>query len=269
MFKARTSQRSNRNDAQITGNQRPLRGSGGRNVATEAKGHLKRDVGLLSAIALIIGSCVGSGIFITPSFVFRAAGSPGMTLVVWVLAAISNILGGLSYAELGTLLPVSGGGYSYVRAGGKPLGRLGDVASFLYSWSFVTFADPMAASLQGFTFASYALRISYQTCSPPHSAIVLVSLVFILLATALNCWSVKTSARVQNTLSLVKCLILASIIVTGAVVAVSGKNELRNVSFFNNAITTEDFVTSFYAAGLSYGGWWVKYPFQLLGKRRV
>lgn len=87
--------------------------------------------------------------------------------------------GGLSYAELGTLLPVSGGGYSYVRAGGKPLGRLGDVASFLYSWSFVTFADPMAASLQGFTFASYALRISYQTCSPPHSAIVLVSLVFI------------------------------------------------------------------------------------------
>lgn len=87
--------------------------------------------------------------------------------------------GGLSYAELGTRVPVSGGGYSYVRAGSKPLGRFGDVVSFLYAWSFVTLADPMAGSLQGLTFASYALSISYRGCTPPQSATVLVSLTFI------------------------------------------------------------------------------------------
>ncbi|XP_075726633.1 putative L-type amino acid transporter 1-like protein MLAS [Rhipicephalus microplus] len=76
-------------------------------------GRLRRDMGLFSAIAVVVGNCVGAGIFITPNIVYRGAGSVGADILVWVAAGFGSLVHGLCIAELGTMLPSAGGPYEY------------------------------------------------------------------------------------------------------------------------------------------------------------
>ncbi|CAN7993847.1 unnamed protein product [Ixodes pacificus] len=183
----------------------------------DAPGRLRREVGLVSAVGLLVGMAIGSGIFTTPGIVFKNSGSAGVALLIWLLAGVISILGGLCYTEMAALLPAAGGSYAYVTAGSKALGRYGDIVPFMHGWSMLMIADPMNAAFQGITFASYALSPLYGDCSQPYTVKVLVALTFTALGTALNCFSVKTSAWVQNVLSALKCLVLVSIIITGSV----------------------------------------------------
>lgn len=225
-------------------------------AAPAEKATLKRQVGLGSAVALIIGSIIGSGIFVTPSSVFRNSGSIGVDLLVWLICGILSIIGGLCYAELATLLPTSGGDYAYLTAASKVLGRFGDALPFLQMWCYSLVLDPMSAALQGLTFSSYALSVVYPTCEAPYEMTVLVALSFTTLATALNCFSVRTSARVQDVLSSIKCIILISIIITGAVFAsTTTRNNFQGASMFNKPESASRLVLAFYGALYSYGGW--------------
>ncbi|KAG0427187.1 hypothetical protein HPB47_025748 [Ixodes persulcatus] len=203
---------------------------------------LKREVGLFSATALLIGAVIGSGVFITPSLVFKNSGSAGVAIIVWSVSGLTTILGGLCYAELGSLLPASGGDYAYLTACGKSFGKIGDVLPFFYAWSFVIILDPMTAALQGLTFSSYALSVVYPDCNPPYSVTVMVALAFISLATAVNCFSVKTSARVQDVLSVIKCLVLIAIIITGAAFATRANIENKfDANLFKVLLFTQIF----------------------------
>ncbi|XP_050024872.1 b(0,+)-type amino acid transporter 1-like isoform X2 [Dermacentor andersoni] len=225
-------------------------------AARADKAALKRQVGLGSAVALIIGSIIGSGIFVTPSSVFRNSGSIGVDLLVWIVCGILSITGGLCYAELATLLPTSGGDYAYLTAATKGLGRFGDVVPFLQMWCYSLVLDPMSAALQGLTFSSYALSIVYPTCQAPYETTVLVALSFTTLATAVNCFSVKTSARVQDIFSSIKCLILISVIITGAVFAFKvTDNHFQDEALFRKPESASRLVLAFYGALYSYGGW--------------
>uniref|UniRef100_A0A8D0NHY5 Uncharacterized protein n=1 Tax=Sus scrofa TaxID=9823 RepID=A0A8D0NHY5_PIG len=75
---------------------------------------LRRDMGLWSAVSLIAGCMIGSGIFMSPQGVLVYMGSPGASLVVWAVCGLLTTLGALCYAELGTLVPESGGEYAYI-----------------------------------------------------------------------------------------------------------------------------------------------------------
>ncbi|KAH6924941.1 hypothetical protein HPB50_026662 [Hyalomma asiaticum] len=143
-------------------------------------GHLKRDMGLFSAVAVVVGNCVGAGIFITPSIVYQEAGSVGADLLIWVAAGVGSLIHGLCIAELGTVLPSAGGPYEYLKVAVESTGRTGDVLCFLYSWCFLI-ADPMGATLHALTFTSYLLELVYGSCAPPRSATVLVTFVVIVL----------------------------------------------------------------------------------------
>uniref|UniRef100_A0A4X2KYZ6 Solute carrier family 7 member 6 n=4 Tax=Vombatus ursinus TaxID=29139 RepID=A0A4X2KYZ6_VOMUR len=88
-----------------------LAGAPGR---VEERVALKKEIGLVSACAIIIGNIIGSGIFISPKGVLEHTGSVGLALVVWVLGGGIAALGSLCYAELGVAIPKSGGDYSYV-----------------------------------------------------------------------------------------------------------------------------------------------------------
>src|SRR5438876_8363527 len=90
---------------------------------------LKRDLGLWSAVALVIGTIIGSGIFIVPNVMVRSVGSPGMVFVVWVAGGLMSLSGALTYAELSAAMPGAGGEYVYLREAYGPLW------SFLYGWT--------------------------------------------------------------------------------------------------------------------------------------
>ncbi|CAM4784309.1 unnamed protein product [Rotaria magnacalcarata] len=78
---------------------------------------LKRHLGLFSGISFILGMIIGSGIFISPKGVLKETESIGLCLVVWVLCGLISILGALCYAEIGTVIPLSGSELAYMREG--------------------------------------------------------------------------------------------------------------------------------------------------------
>src|SRR5260370_37087902 len=90
---------------------------------------LKRDLGLWSAVALVIGTIIGSGIFIVPNVMVRNVGSPGMVFVVWVTGGLMSLSGALSYAELSAAMPGAGGEFGYLREAYGPL------CGFIYGWT--------------------------------------------------------------------------------------------------------------------------------------
>nr|XP_037272588.1 b(0,+)-type amino acid transporter 1-like [Rhipicephalus microplus] len=177
-------------------------------------GRLRRDMGLFSAIAVVVGNCVGAGIFITPNIVYRGAGSVGADILVWLAAGFGSLVHGLCIAELGTMLPSAGGPYEYLKVAVESLGRTGDVICFLYSWCFLM-ADPMGATLHALTFTSYFLELVYGTCVPPSSATALVTILVIELSAAVNIFSLRASMKLQDYLFIVRLGVLLAIIATG------------------------------------------------------
>ncbi|XP_070383382.1 b(0,+)-type amino acid transporter 1-like isoform X2 [Dermacentor albipictus] len=215
-------------------------------------GRLRRDMGLFSATAVVVGNCVGAGIFITPSIVFMDAGSVGADLLVWIAAGIASFIHGLCIAELGTMLPSAGGPYEFVSVGAKSLGKLGDVLPFLFAWSFVLL-DPAAVAIHGLAFTSYALSLVYGSCTPPHAVTALLTVVVIELSAAVNSFSLKTSMKVQNVLFVVKIAILLAIIVTGAICSLREPALLTKFSF-NGHTTPGKLVEAFAVASFTGAG---------------
>src|ERR1700758_3440554 len=90
---------------------------------------LKRDLGRGAAISIVIGTVIGSGIFLVPHDMVARVGTPGMVFVVWVFGGLLSLAGSLSYAELAAAIPEAGGEYAYLRE------AYGPVWGFLYSWT--------------------------------------------------------------------------------------------------------------------------------------
>lgn len=144
---------------------------------------LRREIGLFSAINLIIGCMIGkvnnakknrckniqlflffkgSGIFISPTNVLEKSGSIGVCLIIWVACGIISLLGALAYAELATLVPKSGGEYSYFLEAFKNLHPFwGELPSFLYSWTCILILCPAGMSVVCLTFAEYVSQPFY------------------------------------------------------------------------------------------------------------
>src|SRR5690348_11880423 len=102
---------------------------------TEAA-QLPRALGLRHAIAIVVGTIIGSGIFLVPKEMIEAVGSAKLVYLAWIVGGILSIFGALTYAELGALKPQAGGEYVYVRDGYGPL------AGFLYAWTWFVIAKP-------------------------------------------------------------------------------------------------------------------------------
>src|ERR1700684_2227870 len=96
---------------------------------TQAQPELRRVLGLWSAIAIVIGTVIGSGIFLVPTDMVKAVGSRGMFFVVFIFGGILTLFGALTYAELSAALPEAGGEYVYLTA------AYGPFWGFIYGWT--------------------------------------------------------------------------------------------------------------------------------------
>jgi len=97
---------------------------------------LARDLGLSHAGAVVVGTIIGSGIFLVPAEMMQAAGSARLVYLAWIVGGLLSFFGALTYSELGAMKPQAGGEYVYVRDAYGPL------ASFLYGWTWFLIAKP-------------------------------------------------------------------------------------------------------------------------------
>ena len=110
---------------------------------------LKRQIGLGTATALIVGEVIAVGIFLTPAGMAKSLGSPVWLLIVWLLMGGMALCGALCYGELAARFPEAGGGYVYLReAYGRPI-------AFLYGWMALLVMDPGLTALLAVGLASY------------------------------------------------------------------------------------------------------------------
>src|SRR6202051_4676678 len=97
---------------------------------------LARDLGLSHAGAVVVGTIIGSGIFLVPAEMMQAVGSAKLVYLAWVVGGLLSFFGALTYAELGAMKPEAGGEYVYIRDGYGPL------PGFLYAWTWFLIAKP-------------------------------------------------------------------------------------------------------------------------------
>lgn len=184
---------------------------------------LIRGLGLLDATAMVIGSMIGSGIFITSAESSRLVGSPGWLLVAWALAGVLTITGALCCAELASMWPQAGGQYVFLRE------VYGPAVGFLFGWAmflviqtgtiaavavaFANFLGVFAESVSGshylvepVVFGRYAISLSTQQ---------VVAILVILLLSATNSRGLPVGRLIQNVFTFAKTAALLGLIVAG------------------------------------------------------
>lgn len=185
--------------------------------SNSTKVRLKRQLGLIEGVSIIIGVIVGSGIFVTPKGVLGEAGSPGVAIIIWILCGLLSWLGAQCFAELGTCMPASGGDYSYINK------AYGSLPSFLFLWVTVMIIIPGGNAVAALTFANYLLQPIYLDCPLPEDAVRLVAVFILVTLISVNCISVKWSLRIQNSFTFAKLIALFLIILYGAYYIIIGK----------------------------------------------
>ncbi|CAH0556871.1 unnamed protein product [Brassicogethes aeneus] len=209
---------------------------------------LKRKITLLNGVALIVGTIIGSGIFVAPAGVYLETRSVGLSLIVWCLSGLFSTLGALCYAELGTSITRSGGDYAYIYVAFGPL------CAFLRLWIAILIIRPTTQAIVALTFAEYAAKPFFHECKPPGSAVRLLAAVCLCLLTAINCLSVRWAMRIQSIFTAAKLFALITIILTGLYQLLTGHTENFTNAFEGN-YEVSAVALSFYSGLFAFGGW--------------
>ncbi|GLV37779.1 Juvenile hormone Inducible-21 [Carabus blaptoides fortunei] len=209
---------------------------------------LERKITLMNGVALIVGTIIGSGIFVSPTGVFVSTGSVGVSIIVWVLSGLLSTLGALCYAELGTSVTRSGGDYAYIYVAFGPL------AAFLRLWIAILIIRPTTQAIVALTFAQYATKSFFPACDPPDQAVRLLAAVCLCILTAVNCASVRWAMRIQSVFTAAKLFALAAIILAGGIHVMSGHTEHFG-NMFEGKYGPDAVAVAFYSGLFAFGGW--------------
>ncbi len=192
-------------------------------------------MGLFSATAIVMGSMIGSGIFIVPADMSRVLGSPALLIAAWLVTAAMTIIGALSYGELAAMMPKAGGQYVYLRE------ALGPIWGFLYGWTLFLVIQTGTIAAVGVAFGKF-LGVFFPSVSASHwlwhighvpawkvgpmvlgnmdiglNTANLAAIAIITLLTLSNTRGVKLGAAVQNVFTSAKVLALLGIVAVGLV----------------------------------------------------
>lgn len=216
--------------------------------ATTDKIVLKRKLTLINGVAIIVGTIIGSGIFISPTGVFFYTESVGSSLVVWALCGILSTIGALCYAELGTSITRSGGDYAYL------LVAFGPLVGFLRLWIALLIIRPTTQTIVALTFAQYAAKPFFEDCSPPESAVKILASICLCFLTAINCLSVKWSMKIQDVFTAGKLIALVLIILAGLYWMATGRLE-NFQNLWEGQYSAANIGFAFYSGLFAFGGW--------------
>ncbi len=214
------------------------------NPSATAPADLPRRLGLIDALAIVVGITIGGGIFLVPNLVAQTLKSPGAIVAVWVFAGVISFFGALACAELGCAIPATGGQYVYLRE------AYGPMVGFLCGWSMFTVARTAQVAWLAVTLAMY---VSYFVpLSPVQSK--LLGIGAIVLFTAINYRGVTAAAIVQRIFTFAKVAGLLVIIASAFLWAGKVPNSVHPLS---QTLSTQlsSFGVALIACVLAYDGW--------------
>ncbi len=209
--------------------------NGAQATATEHRREFKRELTLLDSAMIVIGSMIGSGIFIVSADIARTVGSPGHLLLVWIITGVMTVVGALSYGELAAMMPHAGGQYVFLREAYNPL------VGFLYGWTLflviqtgtiaavaVAFAKFTAAMIPWFGEDNILLSIAGLHIS----AAQLLAIASIVLLTLINGRGIREGKVIQDIFTSTKTLALFALILLGILIGRNPAAVVANMSRF-------------------------------------
>ena len=201
---------------------------------------LPRRLGLFDATMIVVGIVIGSGIFLLPNLIARDLGSGAAMIGVWVAAGILSYFGALAYAELGAMMPATGGQYVYLRE------AYGELWGFLCGWVFVLAVVP-----GGIAFLAVGFSIYLDHFVPLGSGQrTLVSLALVWILSAVNYVGVREAAWVQRILTSLK--IAGLLLIVGGAFLVPASSQTAVVS---HPISYGGIGAAMAACLMAYNGW--------------
>ena len=184
----------------------------------------KKSLNLLDSTAIVMGSMIGSGIFIVSADMSRLLGSPGWLLIAWLITGIMTMIAAVSYGELASMFPKAGGQYIYLREAYNPL------FGFLYGWTLFLVIQTGTIAAVGMAFAKFTgvlipwvsenhiwLSLGFIKLSTVH----IIAISSIIFLTFTNTRGIKTGKYVQNSFTYTKVLLVIGFIFLGFIFAKS------------------------------------------------
>ncbi|TAM83806.1 MAG: amino acid permease [Acidobacteria bacterium] len=208
----------------------------------EGARELFRSLGMLDAIAIIIGIVIGSGIFVLPNLIARNLPSSNAIVITWVGAGVLSLFGALAYAELGAMIPATGGQYVYLREAYGPL------CAFVCGWTFMLAVLSGGSAWLAVTFSIYAGY--FVPLTPAASKVVSIGLVAVL--SAVNYLGVREGAWVQRVFTALK--IAALLVLIGAAFLLSHPAGAVKAPD-HHSLTIGHFNVALAACLMVYNGW--------------
>jgi len=230
------------------------------NLSTAQQPQLKRDLGQWAAASIVVGTVIGSGIFLVPRTMVQRVGSPEMVFAVWIFGGLLSLAGALSYAELAAAMPEAGGEYTYLKEAYGPLW------GFLYSWTQMWVAKSGSIATLATAFFYYLTNffpqldgVFYTLNIPlgPNGGPLefrygqLLAMALILSLGWLNYYGVKIGGNVQVVITIVKVALIASIILAGLGFGHAHAPVAQSLT----PLTTAGFFAALVAALWAYDGW--------------
>lgn len=224
-------------------------------AATHQNTEFVKGLGLTSATTLVMGSMIGSGIFIVSAEIAREVNSPALLIGAWLVTGFMTIVGALSYGELAAMMPRAGGQYVYLRE------SLGPLWGFLYGWTLFLVIQTGTIAAVGVAFGKF-LGVFFPSISSTHWLLHfwkappikigpmvlgnmdvglntqnLVAIVMVIVLSIINVFGVKIGAIIQNVFTISKVLALAGLVLLGLFIGRNAHALAANFSghFWDNA----------------------------------
>ncbi len=205
-----------------------------------------RSLSFIAALALVIGTMIGTGVFLKAAIMSQTVGSSYWVLIAWVVAGLLSLAGALTYAEIGALFPRAGGEYVYLKEG------YGELVAFLYGWQRFLISSPGTIAAYAVGTATFAASFLSLEMIGGRTALAIYVILFF---SALNCLNVQFGGRLQSVMTLLKVLMIVFII--GGALFFSPTAGLHNMGSWTDANFPgwSAFGAAMLAALWAYDGW--------------